>query len=629
MNRRGSLGEDKQLHLKAWKAQGERDDAGWFMTDSGASNLRLLPVRWLPAVASALAGFTVFQFFGNATRGYIDTASLFYWWGCQWVNPQSDCQYGWLILGLAIWLLVRNLGEKSKSRIPNPKFQVSGSKFQGANSKEERQSPENTEGRGGGVAPACAAMLGGLALHLLGYAVQQTRISILALLVFIWGLGVMAGGRRWGRASAFPLAFMVFAIPVDVLDTAGFYLRMGVVDAATGIAHALGLGVVRNGTQLFSPDGSYQYDVAAACSGVRSLMALTALSVLVGYLGLRAWWTRLVVLVLCGPYAFAANVARTIAIIVAAEWFGQRAGAIVHEWFGFVVFAIVLALQLATVRMLQGWDAEIGNRKLETGILIPKGGCGKAEENDRHAPSRTCHLSLGTWNFFGWLVPLAVALAATLVAGAAHKLGALQGRPEVGIALAANGRDPADLPLFLAGGWMGQDVPVSAVEREVLPPDTGFARRNYVWLHDPTRQVFVSIVLSGRDRTSIHRPELCLVGQGWTILGRFNHDFEHPGPGHGKVPATVLRVVREMAAPRGGRVAVQSLVAYWFVGRDRVVASHWERMWWSAVEQLHHLQGSRWAYVTVQTPAPDGEAAALARLQTVLDQTLPAFQQPP
>jgi EpsI family protein len=600
------LGEDKQLHLKAWKARGERDDAGWFMTDSGASNLRPLRVRWLPAAVSALAGFAVFQFWGNATRGYIPTRSVFNWWGSQWFNPASETQHGVMILGIAAWLLWRNLRGDLEARPPG---RVCGRE---------------------GVAAPCAAMLGGLAMHLLGYAVQQTRISIVALLVFTWGALALGGGRRWGRAAAFPLAFLVFAIPVDVLDTAGFYLRMGVVDAATGIAHALGLEVVRNGTQLFSPHGGYQYDVAAACSGVRSLVALAALSVLVGYLSLRTWWARLVVLVMCGPYTFAANVVRMTAIIIAAEWSGQRAGAIVHEWFGFLVFAIVLALQVVSVKLLQnseGRDGPPGRPLCSARPAVAP--YHRRQAITRDSMVRTWNLGLGTWNPFCWLIASVVVLAAVLVAGAARRLDALQARPEVGIALAANGRDPADLPVFLAGGWMGQDVPVSAVEREVLPPDTGFARRNYVSLHHPARQVFVSIVLSGRDRTSIHRPELCLVGQGWTILGRFGHDFEYPGTGHKRVPATVLRVSREVAAPRGGRVAAPSLVAYWFIGRDRVVASHWARMWWSAVDRLRHLQSSRWAYVMVQTPAPDGEAAALARLQTVLEQTLPAFEKPP
>lgn len=623
------------------------------MTDTAASNLWSRFVRWLPAVASALAGFAVFQFWGNATRGYIATRSVFWWWGSQWFNPASETQHGIMILGIAAWLLWRNLGENSKRQIPrdklqtpNPKGQTPNAKsqtpnfksqepeaeVQGASTGDQRPNAVDPEEGNGLDAPAwkaaLAAMLGGLALHLLGYAVQQTRLSIVALLLFTWGVLVLGGGRRWGRAAAFPLAFMIFALPVDVLDTIGFYLRLGVVDVASGIAHALGLGVVRNGTLLFSPHGGYQYDVAAACSGVRSLMALAALSLLVGYLSLRAWWARLVVLVLCGPYTFAGNVVRTTAIVVAAEWFGQRAGNVVHEWFGFVVFAIVLALQLATVRVLQYRRAETGERRPESGSQKPGSEKRKTAFGTWSLRFGVRTLELGHWNFLSWATAAVVVLAASLVGVVAGRLDTLQARPEAGVVTAANGRDPADLPSFLAGGWLGEEVPVSAAEREILPPDTGFARKNYVWLHDRTRQVFVSIVLSGRDRTSIHRPELCLVGQGWTIQGEFDHDFVYPGPGRGKVPATVLRVRREVVSAQGGRVAVPSLVAYWFVGRDRVVAGHWERMWWSAVDRLEHWQGSRWAYVLVQTNASDGEAAALARLQTVLDQTLPAFQPP-
>jgi exosortase len=636
------------------------------MTAPAARGQSVVRLPW-PALVCALAGFTVFQFWGNATRGYIATRSVFWWWGSQWFNPASETQHGVMVLGIAAWLLWRNLGTSTKCQVSSSKFQGPSSKEQGAetefqtpNPKHQRPNPEEQdrtaeelEDGTGANAPArmaaLAAMLSGLALHLLGYAVQQTRLSIVALLLFTWGVLVLGGGRRWGRAAVFPLAFMAFAIPVDVLDTIGFYLRLGVVDVAGGIARALGLEVVRNGTLLFSPHGGYQYDVAAACSGVRSLMALAALSLLVGYLSLRAWWARLVVLILCGPYTFVGNVVRTTAIILAAEWFGQRAGNLVHEWFGFVVFAIVLALQLVTVRLLQNFRGGDGppcrpldsarpavapyRRRqaitldsMERSVVV---GPSKLARGARTLVLRPWNLVLGTWDSSCWSTATVVVLAAVFVGGVANRLDALQVRPAVGIATAANGRDPADLPSFLAGGWLGEDVPVSAVEREILPPDTGFARKNYVWLHDAARQVFVSIVLSGRDRTSIHRPELCLVGQGWTILGRFDHNFEYPGPGHGQVPATVLRVRREAAVPKGGRVAVPSLVAYWFVGRNRVVAGHWARMWWSAVDRLEHWQGSRWAYVLVQTTAQDGEAAALARLQTVLDQTLPAFQRPP
>ena len=94
-------------------------------------------------------------------------------------------------------------------------------------------------------------------------------MSIAGFLVFVWGMLRLAGGRRCGQAAAFPLGFMVFAIPLNAFDTVGFWLRMWVINASAGLAHAAGIGVLQSGTQLVAPDGRYNYDVAAACSGVR------------------------------------------------------------------------------------------------------------------------------------------------------------------------------------------------------------------------------------------------------------------------------------------------------------------------------------------------------------------------
>ena len=61
------------------------------------------------ALACALAGGAMFQFFGNATRGYIDTASVFWWWGFQWFDAASEAEHGLLIVALSGWLGWRNL----------------------------------------------------------------------------------------------------------------------------------------------------------------------------------------------------------------------------------------------------------------------------------------------------------------------------------------------------------------------------------------------------------------------------------------------------------------------------------------------------------------------------------------
>ena len=562
--------------------------------------------------ACAVAGFTVFQWFGSSARGYIASDSLFYWWGYQWFNEASETEHGVLILGLSGWLFWRNLRE---GRAASP-F-AAGDVRRGAES-----------------APYLStfAMLGGLAIHLLGYTLQQGRVSIIGLLLFTWGLLAGFGGRAWGRAAVFPLAFMVFAIPLNVLDTVGFYLRLGVIDTAWHLARLLGIDVIRNGTQLMSAHGGYQYDVAAACSGLRSLMALAALSLLLGYLNFRSWWARLGVGLLCFPFAFVGNVARIFAIIVMAEWRGQAAGKLTHDFMGVGVFVIVLGLIQLTVWWLErrGIGRPVGTEQRTedrgqtshgegraTGPGLAAANIGKTGEESGLRPST-----------FDLRPAAAVVAAAMLVMFAAHKLDTLQVSPRTGIKLAADGANPVALPNSIGVDWAGQNTEITPIEREILPADTGYSRKMYVSLLDRRQQVFLSIVLSGRDSTSIHRPELCLVGQGWTITGQTAHAFSRPDTKALLVPATVLRIEREFTTTQGKKVKVPGLFAYWFVGADKVVPSNTARVIYSSFDRLRHLEAHRWAYVLAQTTALDGEEAALARIQSVLNGTLPVFQEP-
>lgn len=554
------------------------------------------------ALACALAGAALWQFFGNATRGYIDTGSLFWWWGVQWFETNSETEHGVLVLALSGWLFWRNVREGSSAGFQPA---VEGGRLE---------------------AGATAAMVAGLALHALGFAAQQTRVSILALLVFTWGVLRLAGGRRWGRAAVFPLGFLVFAIPLGALGATGFWLRVWVIDASAALAHAAGIGVVQSGTQLVAPDGRYHYDVVAACSGVRSLTALAALSLLLGYLNFRSWWRRAVLLALCFPLVYLGNVARITSIVFAAQWGGQAWGERAHEVMGYGVFGIVLGGVLAAAGALRRWWPE--RERMESVERSAESLAPEAASEERSAGSRT---GLGRWR----VVAVVAVLAGAEMAGL-RALAKLPARGGVGVVLAADGKNPVELPAFLGTEWIGRRAEVTAVERELLPADTGFSRKNYVAVADPAKQVFLSVVLSGRDRTSIHRPELCLVGQGWTITGATQQVFRFSAVRRSagaaaesgeEFPATVLRVQREVTTG-GVRTMAPQLVAYWFVGGEAVVATHGRRLTLDAWNRVTRARADRWAYVLVQTEASDGEAAALARMQAVLSETLPVFQLP-
>ena len=532
----------------------------------------------------AVAGFLVFQFFGNATRGYVDTASVFWWWVSQWLDPQAETEHGWLVLGISAWVFWRNL--RAKRADGARRGEMGDGRWGRA---EERSASEFG---------AYGVMMFALGVHGVGFVAQQTRISIVAVLLFTWGVLRLGGGRRWGNAAMFPLGFLLFAVPLNVLDSVGFWLRLWVIDAAGPIARAAGIDVVRSGTQLFAADGRYQYDVAAACSGVRSLMALAALSLLVGYLKFGSWWRRGLILALCFPLTYVGNVARIAAIIFAAQLGGQGWGERAHEVMGFGVFAIVLGGVLGAARALERWAPENEHRSSKIGDRRAEFGDRKSESGVRAiAATAIVMLAVGEMFFLGRVAE-----------------GALGGG--VGVRLAEGGNDPVELPAFVGTEWIGRRTEVTAVEREILPKDTGFSRRNYVNVGDGRHGVFVSIVLSGKDRTSIHRPELCLVGQGWTIGDTREVMFEVEG-GEGWT-ATLLET--EMVEPRSGR-RIPARVAYWFVSSEAATATHWGRFFHDAWNRLRG-RADRWAYVLVQTDATDGDEAALARMREVVAGTL-------
>ncbi len=533
------------------------------------------PASLVAPLVCALAGASVYQFFGNATQGYIHSRSLFYWWGSQWFEPGAETQHGLLILVASVWLFWRNLRIQAGPTAP-----------------------------AGGA--ALAALLGGLALHLAGYAMQQARVSIGGLLLFVWGVLVLTGGRRWGRASVFPLVFLLLAVPMSFVDTLGFRLQMGVTNCTYAIAQSGGVRLLRNGTQLFSPDGRFQYDVAAACSGVRSLVALLALALLVGYLNFRSWWAWLVLVAAGLPYVVAGNIGRVLAVVWVGERFGQRGGERLHDWLGAVVFLAVTAMLLVTVSLLR-----------RAGFKPARESIGPFEGEDGTVRSTR----VGPWLVAGLTVVAAVAVCLV-----ALRLDARPAQAVAGVKLQDDGVSPVGLPAFIGTEWIGQSVDVTAVERTVLPGDTGYARRNYVAMRDRREQVFISVVLSGRDRSSIHRPELCLVGQGWTIAGRARHEFAVGGT---VVPTTLLRVEHAVVGSQAGAVRgpVRSLFAYWFVGGEALEPTHFGMQMRDAYDRLRYLRANRWAYVVVQTVVVnDDEAAALSRMQEVLASVWPEMR---
>jgi exosortase/archaeosortase family protein len=121
-----------------------------------------------------------------------------------------------------------------------------------------------------------------------------------------------------------------------------FPLRLLVCRAVELISgYILQIDILRVGTALINPAGHYQYDVAAACSGIRSLFATLAVAIIYGMLCFRPWWKRGLLIASAVPLAVFGNIVRMMTIIIAAEIWGQEAGNYVHEGGPFGIISLL------------------------------------------------------------------------------------------------------------------------------------------------------------------------------------------------------------------------------------------------------------------------------------------------
>jgi len=243
----------------------------------------------------------LFQFLGNATFGYINSSSLFMWMANAYDKGDRSDEYGFLIPFVVLVLFWWK--RKELLALPNRTW-----------------------------SPALLLIVFALALHIAGYIVQQPRISIVALFVGIYALTGLAWGPKWMMASFFPFFLFTFCLPLSsIAEPVTFPMRLLVSKTVAGVAPMLGVNVQREGTQLFNTLHTYQYEVAAACSGLRSVIAIFCISTIYAFVNFEQYWKRGVLVLSAIPLALLSNVIRMLCIIIAAEISGQEAGNFVHE----------------------------------------------------------------------------------------------------------------------------------------------------------------------------------------------------------------------------------------------------------------------------------------------------------
>jgi len=167
--------------------------------------------------------------------------------------------------------------------------------------------------------------------------------------------------------------------------------------------------------------------------------------------------------------------------------------------------------------------------------------------------------------------------------------------------------------------------PVTKLELEWLPPDTTYGRRRYTF-SDKT-WIESSVVLMGQDRTSIHKPEYCLPGQGFSIDLREVVTIPILQPHAYDLPVMKLTTSKTAHDRNGREVPLRGVYIYWFVADGKLATRHLDRMWMMTKGLLSEGELQRWAYVTYFAICqPGDEEATFDKMARFIAESVPQFQ---
>lgn len=176
-----------------------------------------------------------------------------------------------------------------------------------------------------------------------------------ALLIALWSV---IGGRSM-RALWFPLFYLAFIFPPPdtLVAAATLPMKMGLSKVAVDLLSVVGYPIGREGVMIYI--GQYALLVAAACSGLNSIVSLSAISLFYIYMRHQAEWRYSVFLVLfIVPVALIANLVRVLILILLTYHAGEAAAqGFLHNFAGLVMFtAALLAIFALDLVLKPLWD---------------------------------------------------------------------------------------------------------------------------------------------------------------------------------------------------------------------------------------------------------------------------------
>jgi exosortase D (VPLPA-CTERM-specific) len=435
----------------------------------------------------------------------------------------------------------------------------------------------------------------GMCVLIVGQLGADIFLPRLSLLIVLAGLIVLFFGWSFFRALLFPwaLLFLMIPIPAIIFIHITFPLQLLASNIASTILDWMNVNVVREGniiklwwwTGPIPALSTMDLEVAEACSGIRSLMSLTTLAVIYGYLLERRIAVRVLLVLASVPIAIAANSLRIVITALLVQHLDpKKVEGFFHEFQGWLVFVASLVMLYLLHRVICiFWHQE------------------STEASNKSKPLPDARGGDPRRQQFGLL---RFVLAAGLIAVTA-KVPGVRGRTEI----VPHGLPLSSFPAQLQS-WDSTEIVQDKKTLEVLGHGD-FVERVY---QDPTGKLpyvdlFLAYFPTQRAGETPHSPQNCLPGSGWNSDENIRITLSLPG--HAPFPAN--RYVISKAGER-------RLVLYWFWAHDRGIASEYWAKFYLVKDsiRMNRSDGSLVRFVTPMFPGETPDAAEQRILPFIL-----------
>jgi hypothetical protein len=202
--------------------------------------------------------------------------------------------------------------------------------------------------------------------------------------------------------------------------------------------------------------------------------------------------------------------------------------------------------------------------------------------------------------------------------------------PKSGVVMALPDNVTIALPGNPKAQFYGSRAAVTEGELGTLPADTEIVRKEYDNFRDHENVQF-TVLLSGLAQNSIHRAEVCLPGQGWTIVGQENRTV--PLASGRDLVVRSLAIQRDTLTPGNDHRMLHAYFMYWFVGENLTTPSQFMRVFLNSWDRIFYNRAHRWAYVMIESPVsnslrPDGLDAEQTQkmMSDFIREAVPTFQ---